>query len=585
VARLEVPGMAFLPQDARNYLKGLKADHLIVIPDGPLHKMPLEALVLKAGKEPVYVMDELPPLVYAPSVAVLAVLSQRARPTHKGPPTLLTVGDVDYGKRRLKVPDQESLGELQPLKFTGKEAQAVAKLFDPRRVKLLTGKAATEKAVTTELPGREFIHLATHGLAEDRLGNLFGALALAQPAERERSADNDGYLTIPEIYRLDLKGCEVAALSACETNVGPQQPLEAGVTLANAFLTAGARRVVASHWSVADDSTAELMVAFFQQVTGGEGDAVSYARALQQARAKVRANPNWAAPFFWAPFVLIGAQSKADAPRTGYARPELLIEATDPDLAAGKKYTVLDVRDRGAYQAGHIPGAVWVDPVNWAKGFGPGADAGVWSRKIGDLGIRPDTPVVVYDAGGVQNGARIWWILRYWGIRDVRLLNGGWRAWSAAGGKVDREESKPKQVAVELKPEPARLATKAQILAGLKGSDSGQIIDTRSSDEFCGKAETAKRNGTIPGAKHLEWKDTFDPKTGRVKSASELARLFRETGLDVGKPATTFCQSGGRASVMAFVLELMGDREVRNYYRSWAEWGNDETTPIVKPKE
>src|SRR5947209_12079205 len=112
-----------------------------------------------------------------------------------------------------------------------------------------------------------------------------------------------------EIYTLPLQDCELAVLSACTTNVGPQRPLEAGVTLASGFLAAGARRVVASHWSVDDRSTAELMEAFFKEVTGAarQGKQVSYPQALQQARRQVRGQARWSAPFYWAPFVLVGA--------------------------------------------------------------------------------------------------------------------------------------------------------------------------------------------------------------------------------------------------------------------------------------
>jgi thiosulfate/3-mercaptopyruvate sulfurtransferase len=94
----------------------------------------------------------------------------------------------------------------------------------------------------------------------------------------------------------------------------------------------------------------------------------------------------------------------------------------------------------------------------------------------------------------------------------------------------------------------------------------------------------AKRSGAIPGARHLEWSDTLDRKTGKFKTAPELAKLFKEAGVDPKKPAVTYCQSGGRAALLAFVVELMGGKEVRNYYRSWSEWGNDPETPIVKPR-
>ena len=74
-------------------------------------------------------------------------------------------------------------------------------------------------------------------------------------------------------------------------------------------------------------------------------------------------------------------------------------------------------------------------------------------------------------------------------------------------------------------------------------------------------------------------------KDSRFKSAEELRKLFQEHDVSVKEPAVTYCQSGGRASVMAFALELMGAKDVRNYYRSWSEWGNADDTPVVKPKQ
>ena len=122
------------------------------------------------------------------------------------------------------------------------------------------------------------------------------------------TAENDGFWSLHEIYTLRLPDCELAVLSACETNVGPQKPLEGGVTLAGGFLAAGARRVVASHWSVSDPSTADLMAAFFKEVTAVKpGQPVFYAAALQTAQRRVRQQERWAAPFYWAPFVLVGA--------------------------------------------------------------------------------------------------------------------------------------------------------------------------------------------------------------------------------------------------------------------------------------
>jgi thiosulfate/3-mercaptopyruvate sulfurtransferase len=141
---------------------------------------------------------------------------------------------------------------------------------------------------------------------------------------------------------------------------------------------------------------------------------------------------------------------------------------------------------------------------------------------------------------------------------------------------------KPAPVAVTLTPRPERLTTKGQLLDSLK-SGPPQVVDARSKDEFCGNAATAKRNGAIPGAVNLEWTEVLDPKTKRFKSPAALQALLAERHIDVNKPAVTYCQSGGRAAAVAFALELMGGKQVGNYYKSWAEWGNDPDTPVVKP--
>jgi tetratricopeptide (TPR) repeat protein len=294
LTEIEAVGAALLPPEACRRIRALAPDYLLVVPDGPLHKLPLESLLLPGASEPRYALDVLPPMVYAPSAAVLAVLAARPAPP-AGPLSLLTVGNVAYGRA------------LPPLPFSGEESRRVGRLFDPRQVTALEGARATEKAVTEAVAGRRFLHLAAHGFFDERYGNLFGALALALPPPGREAPGDDGFLELHEIYQLPLGACELAVLSACETNVGPQRPLEAGVTLAGGFLAAGARRVVASHWSVDDRSTAELMGTFFERLTAARRDgSVPFARALQQARQQVRSRPEWASPFHWAPFVLIG---------------------------------------------------------------------------------------------------------------------------------------------------------------------------------------------------------------------------------------------------------------------------------------
>ncbi len=270
------------------------------------------------------------------------------------------------------------------------------------------------------------------------------------------------------------------------------------------------------------------------------------------------------------------------APAADYPRPELLVEAAD--LAKMTNAVVIDVRGKPNYDEGHIPGAVWIDASAWSKGFTPKPDADAWAKRIGELGIDADTRVVVQGGEDVRDAARVWWILRYWGVKDVRLLNGGFAAWKAAGGKVSTDDVKPEAKTVKLRAEPERLATKEQLLQALKG-DAPLLLDARSRAEYCGEMNTAKRNGSIPGAVQLEWTETLDPKTKKFKSPEELGKLFKERQVDLDKPAVTYCQSGGRAAVLAFALELMGGKRVSNYYQSWAEWGNADDTPVAKPEK
>ena len=267
-----------------------------------------------------------------------------------------------------------------------------------------------------------------------------------------------------------------------------------------------------------------------------------------------------------------------------YARPELLVEAEElvkPEAA--RRFLVLDARGRSSYLDGHIPGAVWLDQITWTRSFKDGQDAANWATRIGELGIDGRKPIVLYGIGRSQDPARMWWILRYWDVPDVRLLNGGFQAWTKAEGAIEKEPNRPAFVEFKPIPQRKRLSTKKAILDALKDKPP-QIVDARSRNEYCGQSETAKRNGAIPGAIHLEWSDTLD-KEGRFKSAEELKELLKGAGIDPRKPAITYCQSGGRAAVLAFTLELMGGDDVRNYYRSWAEWGNAEDTPIVMPEK
>ncbi|AWM40536.1 Putative thiosulfate sulfurtransferase [Gemmata obscuriglobus] len=281
----------------------------------------------------------------------------------------------------------------------------------------------------------------------------------------------------------------------------------------------------------------------------------------------------------------VAALAAAGMGRAGdYPRPDLLVEpAALAGPGAPKGLVVLDARPRAKYDAGHVPGARWVDHAEWAKGFGDGRDAAGWSKRVAGLGLTADSRVVVYDDSRAKDAARVWWVLRYWGVKDVRLLNGGWLGWEKGKHPTEKAEPVVKPSAFKAVAAPERMATKDELLKSLPGGTL-QIVDARSEGEFCGlDALKNKRAGAVPGAKQLEWSDLIDADSHRFKPADELKTLFDAAGIKLSRPTATHCQSGGRASVMAYGLELMGATDVRNYYQSWSEWGNADDTPVVKP--
>jgi thiosulfate/3-mercaptopyruvate sulfurtransferase len=241
---------------------------------------------------------------------------------------------------------------------------------------------------------------------------------------------------------------------------------------------------------------------------------------------------------------------------------------------------LLDARKREEYDKGHIPGAVWLDTAALQKRSGePGAleDGGRWNAWIAPLGIGPDTTVIVYDANRQLDAARAWWLLRYLGVERSGLLDGGFKAWEAAGKPVTTTTPQVAERAFPVALQPDRLARRQDVQTALEAKDS-RIVDARSVEEFTGATKRAKRGGRIPGACHLEWNTLVDAQ-GRFLPEAELRERLAAAGLTPGQPVITHCQSGGRASVNAFVFERLGI-PARNYYASWNDWGNQDDTPI-----
>lgn len=221
-------------------------------------------------------------------------------------------------------------------------------------------------------------------------------------------------------------------------------------------------------------------------------------------------------------------------PRTMLIEPdELQKKLKQPGLR------ILDTRPQAEYVKGHVPGAVWVDVKSWqdlSKKEGGFQDAKAWGDKVGSLGISHESPVVVYGSTPTDT-ARIWWTLKYVGLSNVAILNGGWQLWLKEKQPTDDTALNIEAVKFEPKFQADRLEEIDPLKKSVKDGKV-TVVDARSTDEFTGKEVRGKRGGHIPGAKHLEWKGLL-AEDGRYKSPEQLRDLFKQRGIEPDQTAVT----------------------------------------------
>jgi thiosulfate/3-mercaptopyruvate sulfurtransferase len=241
---------------------------------------------------------------------------------------------------------------------------------------------------------------------------------------------------------------------------------------------------------------------------------------------------------------------------------------------------ILDARPKADYDAGHIPGAVWVDAKSVeSMAAKPGAltDRAGWEKWIGPLGIDPKTEIVVYDAKRQLDAARLWWLLTYLGVQRVALLDGNLPLWSSKMRPITTEVPAIEPTSFRVTFRADRHATRDEVLAAVS-SKSAVVIDARSDAEYTGEEKRSKRAGRIPAACSVEWANLVG-KDGRFLDDSTLRAKLAKAGVRQGDRVISHCQGGGRASVDAFVLERLGFK-TRNYYLGWSDWGNADDTPL-----
>jgi CHAT domain-containing protein len=323
-AKLAVLLKVLVPEPERQAITEGKLKRLIVVPDGPLALLPFETLVVSPGEQPKYLLDVGPPVIYGPSATVLYNLQTRPRtaatsaaepvlsvgdPAYPTAPTALAAADSALGALSAASRYRSAGGQLSRLPHSGLETLWVSRVFQDEGISSvrLVGEAATKANVRANAAGRQVVHLACHGRVDTSYGNFYGALALAPGQQASSNPADDGFLTLAEICQLDLKGCELAILSACDTNAGPQQRGEGSWALSRGFLVAGARRVVASNWLVDDQAAATLVSYFCGGVAQAQkGGPVDYCQALHNAKRWVRQQDKWKSPYYWGTFVLVG---------------------------------------------------------------------------------------------------------------------------------------------------------------------------------------------------------------------------------------------------------------------------------------
>lgn len=295
-------------------------------------------------------------------------------------------------------------------------------------------------------------------------------------------------------------------------------------------------------------------------------------------------------------FVLSAAADAAEKYKD-YARGEMFITAQELNQlmeAKDPKLVIIAVAKKTHYFSGHIPGSFHL----WRPDYEADAKTqrGVTDNIIGPegytklmqgLGVSPDSKVVVYDHK--YDATRLWWAFYYYGKTDVRILDGGIKAWKKAGystdlvasGKAARQGTWVAKIAY-----PAMRVDTPDILA-LENRADAQLWDVREDKEFCGTSikKGAFRAGRVPWAVQADWVNVKGKgNNAEWVSADEARKFFEKVGFDPNKQHYFYCQSGVRTTQLIYTLYALGwpMDKLHNYDGSWIAWSKDEKLSIEK---
>jgi thiosulfate/3-mercaptopyruvate sulfurtransferase len=244
------------------------------------------------------------------------------------------------------------------------------------------------------------------------------------------------------------------------------------------------------------------------------------------------------------------------------------------------------------YDGGHIPGAIGVNwkEFLWDPYMRAFPSPELFSERMASLGLNNDSIIVVY-GDPVQFGTYGWWVLKYCGHRDVRLLNGGRLRWQAEGRSLvkDRPVISEADYSISV-PVSQMRASRNDVLAALDRDDT-LLLDHRSPEEYLGELVSppgepdvgAERYGRIPGAKHLYFREFLNETDDTFRSKDEIMKILESRDITAGDQIICYCRLSHRATLAYFVFtELLGFKNVRSYDGSWTEWGSIVGFPIER---
>ncbi|MFZ1876117.1 MAG: sulfurtransferase [Nitrososphaeraceae archaeon] len=279
-----------------------------------------------------------------------------------------------------------------------------------------------------------------------------------------------------------------------------------------------------------------------------------------------------------------------------YVHPEVLVDTQwaeehlkDPKVRIAE----VDYDSKANYELGHIPGAVLFD---WKNDINDPITRNVLTKEscknlLQNAGINNDTTLLLYGDFNNWFAAFAFWVLKYYGYKDVRLINGGRKKW------LQEDKALTKDVPTYSKGNFAANEPDSNIrvfLDEVKRAVSApelKMVDVRSPKEFTGEilappeypTEHAQRGGHIPGAVNIPWAQAVNDSDGTFKNTDELKQLYESKGITPDKEIIAYCRIGERSSHTWFVLKyLLGYPKVKNYDGSWTEWGNMIANPIEK---